>query len=78
VQLCISSVGVCIVWCCTLCVDICVAIYIVYVYVIEEKKKELGVCWLWQPIWCMYEKDKGLVLLFYFNFIVHVIYDSDL
>jgi len=51
---CISGVGVCVVWCHTLCVDVCVVMYIVYVYVIEEKKKALVVCWVWQPIWCVY------------------------
>ena len=38
-----AGVGVCIVWCHTLCVDVCVVMYIVYVYVIEENKKALGV-----------------------------------
>jgi len=40
---CISEVGVCITWCYMSCVDVCVVMYIVYVYVIEEKKNSLGV-----------------------------------
>lgn len=35
---CMSNVGMCIVWCHIPCVDLCVVMYIVYVYVIKEKR----------------------------------------
>ena len=68
---------------CTLCVDVCVVMYIVYVYMIEENKKALGLAT--NPV-CVYGKDEGRsegllkrkVSVFYFSFIMHVIYDSDL